>query len=68
MNMDWMLEPPEPSHKERCIEAQVEDWMKNPLRGAEEAGLDLEEYLDWGKLEADFAKVAEDYYDSYVDD
>ena len=68
MNMDYMLEPPEPSHKERCIEAQVEDWLKNPVQGIEDAGLDIADYLDWDKLEDDFIKVAEDNYDSYVDD
>lgn len=64
MNMDWMLEPPEPSRKERCVEAQVEDWLENPVQGIKEAGLYLEDYLDWDRLEADFIEVAEDYYDS----
>lgn len=68
MNMDWMLEPPEPSRKERYIEAQVEDWMKNPVQGIEDAVLDIADYLDCDRLEADFIKVAEDNYDSYVDD
>lgn len=64
MNMDYMLEPPEPSRKERCVEAQVEDWLENPIKGAEEANLDILDYIDWAKLEADFYAVAEDYYDS----
>ena len=42
--------------------------MKNPVQGIEDAGLDIADYLDWDKLEADFVEVAEDYYDSYVDD
>lgn len=64
MNMDYMLEPPEPSRKERCVEAQVSAWLDNPIKGAEEANLDIWDYIDWDKLEADFTKVAEDYYDS----
>lgn len=68
MNMDYMLESPEPSRKERCVEAQVEDWLKNPVQGIEDAGLDITDYLDWERLEADFVKVAEDNYDSYIDD
>ena len=62
--MDYMLEPPEPSCKERCVEAQVEDWMDNPIKGAEEANLNILDYVDFSKLEEDFTKVAEDYYDS----
>ena len=42
--------------------------MKNPVQGIEDAGLDLVDYIDWDSLEADFVKVAEDYYDSYIDD
>lgn len=64
MNMDYMLEPPEPSRKDRCVEAQVEAWLDDPIKGIEEANLDLADYIDWAKLEADFYSVAEDYYDS----
>ena len=64
MNMDYMLEPPEPSRKERCVEAQVEAWLEDPIKGAEEANLNIWDYVDFSKLEEDFTKVAEDYYDS----
>lgn len=67
MNMDYRLEPPEPSREEIFIEYKVNEWLDDPASAIEELGLDIMDYLDVDKLENDLIKEAQAIIDD-VDD
>lgn len=67
MNMDYRLEPPEPSREEIFIEYKVSEWLDDPVSAIEELGLDLMDYIDWHKLENDLIAEAQAIIDD-VDD
>ena len=66
--MDWYLEPPLPTGKERWVEDKVAKWLDNMALtiDGEVVGVDLFDYLDVGKLAKELTARAEALYDDMV--
>lgn len=66
--MDWYLEPPLPTDKERWVEAKVSKWLDNMALtiDGEVVDVDLFDYLDIGKLAKELTVRAEALYDDMV--
>ena len=66
--MDWYLEPPVPTGKERWVEDKVAKWLDNMALtiDGEVIDVDLFDYLDIGKLAKELTVRAEALYDDMV--
>lgn len=70
--MDYMLEPPELSAKERWVESKVDEWVDEIERfiGVDVAEcqqpIDLYEFINWGDLRRSLYELADELYEDMV--